>query len=105
MPNAFLSAAVTVPAAYVAATPDVDLSDIPPSAAPPTINRASFVPDYWIFRAVAGNYFYSFDGINDHGMVNAADTVPLKIPCKARKVWTKQNGGAATARLQAFTNT
>jgi hypothetical protein len=102
VPSAFLSAAITVPASYDAA-PNVDLSDPKPDTASTADNRVAFVPDYFIFRAITGNFFYSFDGKNDHGMVFAADTVPLKIPCKARKVWVKQNGGASSARVQAFT--
>lgn len=84
---AFLSPAITVPAAY-AASPEVSLD---------------FEPDVLVFRSTAGDYFYSFDGVNDHGMVNNADATQLVIPTKRKKVWFKQNGGAATARLSAVT--
>lgn len=85
--SAFLSGALTVPAAYTLLTPDVSLP---------------FDPDQTIFRATAGNYFYSFDGVNDHGMVNTGEAA-LIILSKRRKVWLKQNGGAATARIAAHT--
>lgn len=84
--SAFLSSALTVPAAYTA-NPDVNLA---------------FEPDQVIFRATAGNYFYSFDGVEDHGMVNNGEAA-LIILSKRRKVWLKQNGGAATARIAAHT--
>lgn len=85
--SAFLSSALTVPAAYTLATPDVKLD---------------FEPDSVMFRAVTGNFFYSWDGVNDHGMVNSTDA-QLVLNTKRRKVWLKQNGGASTARVAAFT--
>lgn len=85
--SAFLSSAITVPAAY-ATSPDVSLD---------------FEPDTLMFRAVSGNFFFSFDGVNDHGMVNAADSGQLVLPTKRKKVWLKQNGGASTARVGAIT--
>lgn len=83
---AFMSAALTVPASYSAA-PDVALQ---------------FLPDELIIRAVSGNFFYSFDGVNDHGMLNSTDA-PQLLFTKRTKIWFKQNGGAATARLSALT--
>lgn len=86
--SAFLSTAIAVPAAY-AATPEVSLE---------------FTPDSLQLRSTVGNFFYSFDGVNDHGMARATDTTPLQLRTKNRKVWFKQDGGAATARVSALTD-
>lgn len=88
------SAALTVGAAYPAqSAPDFD----------PKIEGCTHVS----FRAVTGNFFYSFDGVSDHGMVNAADVnqpqiIPIRLPGTG-KIWLKQNGGAATARVGVWT--
>jgi len=89
--SAKMSGAITVGASYAAqSAPDFDVS-------------AEFVPDFFDFRATAGSFFYSFDGVNDHGIVNNTDLVPIKVESHCRKVWVKQNGGAATARVSAWT--
>ena len=80
------SQTVTVPASYATA-PNADLT---------------FVPDTLVFRSEAGNYFFSFDGVNDHGRVVSTDP-NLIISVQRRKVWFKQDGGAATARVSAYT--
>jgi len=76
--------------------------------APATYNTApdislSFQPDQFVFRADSGDFLLSFDGVNDHGLVKAADLVPLYVFCKNKKVWFKQSGGASTARTMCFT--
>lgn len=77
---------VTVPASYPTA-PNIELA---------------FEPDTLLFRSEAGNYFFSFDGVNDHGRVISTDP-NLSLNTKRRKVWFRQDGGAATARLSAIT--
>jgi hypothetical protein len=82
---AFAPSPIATAAAY-AATPDVSLD---------------FTPDFWLLRSDAGNYFFSFDGVTDHGLIKAADLY-LNVPTKRTKMWLKQSGGAATARVSAF---
>ena len=78
-----------VPATYAAASaPDVDLG---------------FEPTQILFRADSGNFLFSFDGVEDHGLVRATDTFPVVLWVKQRKVWVKQSGGAAAARVMAYT--
>lgn len=80
------SQTVTVAASYTAA-PDISLP---------------FEPDTLMLRSEAGSFFFSFDGVNNHGRVIAADP-NLALSTKRTKVWLKQDGGAATARISAFT--
>lgn len=61
-----------------------------------------FVPDTLIFRSVTGSFYVSFDGVNDHLLVEDSDPA-LVINTKRTKIWFKQNSGAATARLSAVT--
>jgi hypothetical protein len=82
---AFAPAPIVTPAVY-SADPSVSLD---------------FVPDFWLLRSDAGNYTFSFDGVTDHGLVKAADLY-LNVPTKRTKMWLKQSGGAATARVSAF---
>lgn len=78
-----------VPAAYAAASaPNMDFG---------------FEPDQLVFRSDSGNFFFSFDGVTDHGQVRATDTYPLVIWSKQKKIWVRQSGGAAAARLAGYT--
>jgi hypothetical protein len=78
---------ITAPAAYTAA-PDVALQ---------------FQPDEWIVRATAGNAFVSLDGAANFFSVRVADAAPLVVRSKSKAVWVKQDGGAATVLVAAFT--
>lgn len=87
--SAKMTVVAVVPAAYSAITaPEHD---------------AEFVPTQIHLRADAGNFLFSFDGTNDHGLVKAADTNPVVIWTKQQKVWVKQSGGAAAARIASYT--
>jgi len=86
--SANMAVVAVVPAAYTL-VPDLDIG---------------FQPDQLVFRADSGNFFFSFDGVVDHGLVKAADTSPLVIWTKQRKIWVKQSGGAAAARVMAYTS-
>jgi len=89
--SAKMAVVAVVPAAYAAPTaPDLDLG---------------FQPDQFVFRSDSGNFIFSFDGVEDHGLVKATDTYPLVIWTKQRKLWVKQSGGASAARLAAYTST
>lgn len=84
---AFLSPAITVPASYNAPA-DVSLL---------------FQPDTLVFHSISGGgYYYSFDGVNDHGMMGSTETV-IVLPTKRTQVWFKQISGAASARVSATT--
>ena len=79
-----------VPAAYAAVTaPDFDIG---------------FEPTQLVFRSDSGNFTFSFDGVEDHGLVKATDTYALILWVKQRKVWVKQSGGAAAARMAAYSS-
>jgi hypothetical protein len=87
--TAKMALVAVVPVAYAAATvPDLALD---------------FEPTQLVFRADSGSYTFSFDGVEDHGLVRATDTYPLIIWTRQKKVWVKQSGGAAAARLAAYT--
>lgn len=79
---------VTAPAAYTVA-PDVTLQ---------------FQPDVWVVRATTGNALVSLDGTNNYFSVRTADTGPLYVQSKGQKLWVKQDGGAATVLVAAFSH-
>ncbi len=87
--SAKMEVVAVVPAAYAAATA-------------PNMNF-EFEPDAIHLRADSGNFIFSFDGVNDHGLVKATDTFPVIIWSKQKKVWVKQSGGAAAARISGYT--
>jgi hypothetical protein len=65
----------------------------------------AFEPDYWLLTPVSGgDAFYSFDGKNDHGRVKATFTEPVLLRSKARSIWVRQVGGAATVGIAAATD-
>lgn len=83
-----MSAALTVGASYPT-SPDFDAG----------FDGADFIS----LRSISGDFIFSFDGKLDHGMVFHADVEqPQVLNIRARKVWLKQNGGAATARVAAW---
>lgn len=77
---------VVTPASY-ATNPDISLD---------------FDPDTWFFRSDSGDYKVSFDGVQDHLLIKAADTFPTVLSLRRRKAWFKQSGGASTARVGVF---
>lgn len=87
--SAKMSTVAVVPVNYAAITvPDLDLG---------------FEPTQLILRATSGSFIFSFDGVEDHGMVKTTDLYPLTLLCKFKKVWVKQSGGAAAAVLSGYT--
>jgi len=80
------SGTVAAPANFAAA-PDVSLG---------------FEPDTYVLKATAGTADISFDGVNVHLTLSSGDVI-LAIPTKRKKLWVKQNGGAASLRWSAFT--
>lgn len=63
----------------------------------------AFEPDTWTLKATAGTADISFDGTNVHLTLTSTDPI-LPLPTKRTKMWVRQNGGAATLRWSALTN-
>lgn len=66
----------------------------------------AFTPNYLLCRVETGSpgVLLSFDGVNDHVHVKAADP-NLYLPSHVQKVWLKEDGvGACTVRIGAYTN-
>jgi hypothetical protein len=64
-----------------------------------------FQPDTYYVRIESGTpgVFISFDGANDALHVLPLDVL-VPIPCKAQKVWLKEDGaGVSTCRVSALT--
>lgn len=64
-----------------------------------------FVPDTFFIRVESGTpgVYVSFDGVNDFLHVVPLDAL-VPLPCKATKVWLKEDGaGACTCRVSALT--
>lgn len=61
-----------------------------------------FEPDSLVLKATAGTADISFDGTNVHLTLATADSIVV-VPSKRKKLWVKQNGGAATLRWSALT--
>jgi hypothetical protein len=80
------SATVVAPAAFATA-PDMALE---------------FEPDTLVLKVTAGTADISFDGVGVHLTLTSSDSI-LAIPVKRKKLWVKQNGGAATLRWSALT--
>jgi hypothetical protein len=78
---------VVAPASFTPLTPDVSLE---------------FEPDTLVLKATAGTADISFDGVNVHLTLATTDSI-LPIPSKRKKMWVRQNGGAATLRWSALT--
>jgi hypothetical protein len=78
----------------------------PASSSYPALNAPSvsldFEPDTLILRSEAGNFYLSFDGVNDHIRVQAGDP-PLVLQTKRKKMWLRQEDGTAIARVSALT--
>lgn len=64
----------------------------------------AFEPDTWTLKATAGTADLSFDGVNVHLTLTSTDPI-LPLPTKLKKLWVKQNGGAATLRWSAISRT
>ncbi len=76
-------------------------------AAPATFDAApnvslEFEPDSLVLKATVGTADISFDGTNVHLTLASTDSVVV-VPKKSKKMWVKQNGGAATLRWSALT--
>ena len=80
------SGSIAAPASYPT-NPQVDLS---------------FEPNTWVLKATVGSCAVSFDGQNDHLILNNPN-VDLPLTTKFKKLWVKQSGGAATLRWSALT--
>lgn len=80
------SGTVAAPSSFAAA-PDVVLN---------------FEPDTYVLKVISGTADISFDGVNVHLTLASGDVI-LPIPCKRKKLWVQQNGGAASLRWSAFT--
>jgi len=80
---------VAVQAAYASPGPDID---------------CGFTPRFLQLKSTTGSFFYSFDGINDHGVIaaNTADVYNHLTQNNGQKIWLKQNGGAATCFVTAL---
>lgn len=67
-----------------------------------------FEPDEYLFinESAAENIFYSFDGINDHGMMDPGEpSEAISWRTKAKKVWFRSaTGAASTVRVSASTD-
>lgn len=77
---------ITAPASFTV-NPDVSLE---------------FEPDSLVLKVTAGTADISFDGTNVHLTLASTDSV-IVLPKKSKKLWVKQNGGAATLRWSALT--
>jgi len=60
-----------------------------------------FEPDTWVLKVTVGTADISFDGANVHLTLTSTDSL-LPLPTKRKKLWVKQNGGAATLRWSAI---
>jgi len=80
-----LAGVATAPASF-ATTPDVSLQ---------------FEPNTWVLKCTAGTVDISFDGKEVHLTLSSTDAI-LPINTLRKKLWTKQNGGAATLRWSAL---
>lgn len=80
------SGTVSAPSSFATA-PDVSLE---------------FVPDTLVFKVTTGTADISFDGVNVHLTLVSTDSI-LPLFSKRKKIWVKQNGGAATLRWSALT--
>jgi len=78
--------------------------------ATPQVSLA-FVPDRWHIKNddAVNDVLYSFDGVNDHGRVEAS-AAPLDknvgdvVPSKAKKLWLRGSAGVPVALVQATTD-
>jgi hypothetical protein len=61
-----------------------------------------FEPDSLVLKTTAGTADISFDGVNVHLTLAIADSIVV-VPSKRKKLWVRQNGGAATLRWSALT--
>jgi hypothetical protein len=80
------SGVVAAPASFTTA-PDVSLD---------------FEPDTLVLKVTVGTADISFDGVNVHLILDSAETT-FPLPTKRKKMWVRQNGGAATLRWSALT--
>lgn len=62
---------------------------------------AQFDVTHLVVHADSGNAYLSFDGSVDGLHVQSAHR-PIVIPCRFRKVWVRQDGGAAVVHITAI---
>lgn len=91
--SAFMKTAAAAGATY-AANPDVVIP---------------FEPSYMYLSVTSTtNAYFSFDGVNDHGFLrggtNQTQNLNLMVRTRATKVWLRQDSGAVTGIVMAYTD-
>ena len=80
---------------YAAASaPDVDVS-------------SKFEPSaivVWSLSAAGVNAIYSFDGVNDHGLIMGGMLTPFVLRTRQTKIWVRKRDGAPVVAFSLMTD-